>query len=424
MGVERQILAVGMNHHTAPVEIRERLALDEEAVRRHLVFLRDRGLVHEALLLSTCNRVELYAVPGDAGAEGLLSWFTAFRGPKGESVDRFLFRHQGPEAVRHLFRVASSLDSLVVGEPQILGQVKEAVRVAEEMASLGRVLTALCTRTLRVAKRVRTETEIGRSRVGVGNVGVDLAVQVFGALDDRRALLIGAGEMGTQVAHALKLAGLAELLVANRTYERAVEVAGAEGATPIAWDRLEDYLARVDIVIAATASQQPIIDLAMVRAALKKRKYRPMFLVDLSVPRNIDHRVDELDGAYLFNVDHLRQVLDEGRASREVAREEAERVVESEIERFLQSLSEVEIGPRIAEVTRRAEEIRAAELERSRRLLEGLSEDQRDQLERLTRALVKKLIHRPLQEIHAAARSDDHARLQALLSAFSEDESS
>jgi glutamyl-tRNA reductase len=314
MAAERPILALGVNHHTAPVEIRERLALDEAGVRRHLELLRSRGLASEALLLSTCNRVELYAVPGESGTEGLLDWFRTFRGPRGESLDRFLFRHDGPEAVRHLFRVASSLDSLVVGEPQILGQVKEAVRVAEESRSLGRVLGALCRRTLQVAKKIRTDTEIGRNRVGVGNAGVDLALQIFGGLEGRRALLLGVGEMGTQVAHALKVAGLAELVVANRTFERAVEFATAESATAIPWDRFEEYLSRVDIVIAATGSSKPIVDRAMVATALRRRRWQPLFLVDLSVPRNVDPKVDELDGAYLFNVDDLRQVVDQGRA--------------------------------------------------------------------------------------------------------------
>lgn len=413
---------MGMNHHTAPVEVRERLALDEAGVRKHLAMLRDRGLVSEAMLLSTCNRVELYAVPVDAGAEGLRDWFRGFRGSRGESIERYLFQREGIDAVQHLFRVASSLDSLVVGEPQILGQVKEAVRLASESESLGRVLTALCKRTLRVAKRVRTQTEIGRNRVGVGNAGVDLALQIFGDLTDRRALLLGAGEMGTQIAHALRVAGLAELVVANRTFERAVEVANLEQGTPIAWDRVEDYLARVDIVITATAAQRPIIDLAMVRTALKRRRYRPLFLVDLSVPRNVDPRVDELDSAYLFNVDHLRQVIDQGRAAREAARTEAEGVITSETQRFVESLTRVEIGPRIGAVTRQAEQARLDELARSRRLVESLDDAQRAQLDKLTRALVKKVLHRPLQHIHEAARGGDDPRLEYLLDALTEEE--
>lgn len=422
MAPDTRILALGLNHHTAPVEVRERLALDEEGVSRHLRLLRERGLATEALLISTCNRVELYAVPGEQGPDALRAWFRSFRGPKGEAVEDYLFRHDGPEAVRHLFRVASSLDSLVVGEPQILGQVKDAVRVADENQSLGRVLNALTRRTLQVAKKVRSETDIGRFRVGVGNAGVDLALQIFGELDGRRALLLGVGEMGTQVAHALQSAGLEELLVANRTYERAVALSKEHGATPITWDRIDEYLSRVDIVIAATGASEPIVTLRQIRKALRKRRYRPLFLVDLAVPRNIEPRIDSLDGAYLFNVDDLRQVVDEGLRQREAAREDAEQVVAGEAQRFVQALARIEVGPKIGDITRGMELARAAELERSKALVESLDEAQRAQLEALTRSLVKRVLHRPLRAIHAAARDGDSMRLEHLLDAW-EDES-
>ncbi|MFT7521396.1 MAG: glutamyl-tRNA reductase, partial [Kiritimatiellia bacterium] len=193
MGLDTSIVAMGLNHHTAPVEIRERLALDADGVRRHLQILQERGIASEAFLLSTCNRVELYVVPGRQGVDGVRSYFQSFRGPKGADIEPFLFHKTGSDAVSHLFRVASSLDSLVVGEPQILGQVKEAVRVASESHSMGRVLSTLTRTTLRVAKRVRTETDIGRFRVGIGNAGVDLALQIFGDLSEHRAMLLGVG---------------------------------------------------------------------------------------------------------------------------------------------------------------------------------------------------------------------------------------
>ncbi len=421
MAPDTRILALGMNHHTAPVEVRERLALDEDGVVRHLRMLREQGLVSEALILSTCNRVELYAVPGASGPRALRGWFRNFRGPKGEDLETFLFQHEDEQAVRHLFRVAASLDSLVIGEPQILGQVKDAVRVAGEHESLGRVLNALSRRTLQVAKRVRSETDIGRYRVGVGNAGVDLALQIFGELEGRRALLLGVGEMGTQVAHALQTAGLEELLVANRTFERAVALGETHGATPITWDRIEEYLSRVDIVIAATGANQPILTPRMVKRALRRRRYRPLFLVDLAVPRNIDPRVDGLDGAYLFNVDDLKQVVDEGVRQREEARQQAEGVVQSEARRFLQALADIAVGPRIGAITQAMEAVRQDELVRSRKLVDSLDEEQRAQLEALTRALVKKVLHRPLQNIHRSARDGDALRLEHLLDAWEED---
>lgn len=421
MAPDVKILALGMNHHTAPVDVRERLALDEDGVKRHLAMLREQGLVEEALIVSTCNRVELYAVPGRAGPSALRGWFKNFRGPRGEDVERYLFQHEGQEAIQHLFRVASSLDSLVVGEPQILGQVKDAVRLAEDNAALGRVLSALSRRTLQVAKRVRTETDIGRYRVGVGNAGVDLAMQIFGDLEGRRALLLGLGEMGRQVGQALQSAGLEELVVANRTYERAKEAAERYHATPIAWDRFEEYLPRVDIVIAATGAPEPIITPRMIRRTLRKRRYRPIFLVDLAVPRNISPKVDDFDGAYLFNVDDLKQVVDEGLQAREAAREDAEGVVLGEAQRFVQSLARVEIGPRIGAITHKVEALRQAELARSHKLVDSLDEEQREQLDALTRALAKKILHDPLRGIHDAAQSGDALRLEHLLGAWKEE---
>lgn len=423
MPPEPQILALGLNHHTAPVEVRERLALDEDGVRRHLALLQDEGLATEAFLVSTCNRVELYAVPGEAGPEALRGWFKTFRGPKGESMDGFLFQKQGKDAVQHLFRVASALDSLVVGEPQILGQVKDAVRLAEEHRSLGRLLAPLTRRTMMVAKRVRNETDIGRFRVGVGNAGVDLAAQIFGELDNRRAMLLGTGEMGRQVARALQTAGLEELLIANRTFERAVEIAADFEATPLSWDRVEEYLPRVDIVIAATGATQPIVDARQVRRALRRRRYKPLFLVDLAVPRNIASAVDNLDGAYLFNVDDLKQVVEQGLAAREDARREAEALVVDEVDRFVRSLVKVEIGPRIGAITRSLEQMRVDEMARSKKLLESLDEEQRAALEALTRSIVKKSLHRPLQAIHTAAREGDRRTLDSLLAQWPEEDS-
>lgn len=421
MAPEPHIYALGMNHHTAPVEVRERLALDSAGVVRHLSLLREQGVAREVFIVSTCNRVELYAVPGEQGPDALRGWFRSFRGPRGDDVEPYLFEHRGLAAVTHLFRVASSLDSLVVGEPQILGQVKEAVRVANDNKSLGKILSALTRRTLHVAKRVRNETDIGRFRVGVGNAGVDLATQIFGDLSGHRAMLLGAGEMGRQVGHALQTAGIEELVVANRTYERAQETAERFSATAIAWDRFEEYLPRVDIVIAATGASQPIVTAGMVRKALRRRRYRSLFLVDLAVPRNVDPAVDNLDGAYLFNVDDLKQVVEQGLQARESARAVAEQVVDDEASRFLKSLAQVEIGPRIGVVTKHVEALRRAELARSQKFLESLTDEQRAHLETLTRSLAKKILHDPLQRIHEAAREGDTPRLETLLSVWKDD---
>jgi glutamyl-tRNA reductase len=415
-----RLLAVGLSHHTAPVEVRERLAFDEAAVRTTLERLvRHDRILEEAFLISTCNRVELYAVP--RSVEGIEAFFGTFRGPKGERLEPYLYWHRGREAVRHLFRVASSLDSLVVGEPQILGQVKDAVRLAEESSTLGRVLFPLTQRTLSVAKLVRSSTEIGQNRVGIGNAGVDLAMQIFGTLDGKRAMLVGVGEMGRQVARALQNAGLAELLVANRTFERSVEVATEHGGTPVPYERLQDYLPRADIVITATGAPHPIVTVPMIRQALRDRRYRTLFLVDLAVPRNIESGVSDLEEAYLFNVDDLSRVVEEGKAARELAAQQAMRLVDDETDRFLASLREVDVGPELRRIADAAERLRVVELERSRKLLASLEPGQAEQLDLLTKGIVKKLLHKQLALVRAAAKAGDHERLRTLMEAWQDD---
>ncbi len=400
-----RLVAVGLSHHTAPIKVRERMALDEDGARDLIKRLRQDGVCREAMLLSTCNRVELYSV-----ADSL----DQVRSYLSRAEDRYLYSFQGRDTVRHLFRVASSLDSLVLGEPQILGQVKTAVRVAEEAASLGRVLRPLAEKTMSVAKRVRTETDIGKNRVGIGNAGVDLAMQVFGGLDDKRAMLVGVGEMGRQVARALLGEGLQELLITNRTFERSAELATQHGGTAVPFDRLADYMPRVDIVIAATGARQPIITPAMVRAALRARRYRPIFLVDLAVPRNIDSDVDNIDEAFLFNIDDLQNVVSAGQRQREVAAEAAGRLVDAEADKFIRSLSDIAIGPTIRDMTVAADGIRAAEILRSKKLLETLDDTQREALEQLTKAMVRKLLHRQIQAIKQAARDGDSQSVDVL----------
>lgn len=414
------LVAVGLSHHTAPVEVRERVSMDAAGVKRVLDRLRHERVLTEGMLLSTCNRMELYGVVQDEAA--LRAFFQEYRGPQGEHIDRYLYWKRDRDAVYHLFKVASSLDSLVLGEPQILGQVKEAVRLAEEQTSLGRILHPLARRTLSVAKRVRSETDIGKSRVGIGNAGVDLALQIFGSLEGKRAMLVGVGEMGRQVAQALLTAGLEELLIANRTFERSVALAEETGGTPVPYERLEDYLSRADIVLAATGAKRPIITQEMVRASLRTRRYHTVFLIDLSVPRNIDPAVDDLEDAYLFNIDDLSKVMEEGLAARQVAAQAADRLVQEETDRFVASLRTVDVNDDLATMNAVAEAIRAAELERSSKLLRTLDPQQAEALERLTKALVKKVLHRPMMAVRTAAKAGDQDRIRALLDPWTDDE--
>jgi glutamyl-tRNA reductase len=410
-----RLLAVGLSHRTAPVEVRERLALDEAGVKRHLERLRAEGIVEEAFLVSTCNRVELYALTKVDAKGKVKGWLDQFHAPGGENLDRYLYWKDGRDAIVHLFRVASSLDSMVVGEPQILGQVKEAVRVAEETGSLGKMIGKLAQKALHVAKRVRSDTAIGRFRVGIGNAGVDLARQIFGDLSGRKAMLVGTGEMGTQVAKALLDDGLSELLVANRTFQNAVTVATEFRGTAVPYDKLEAHLAEVDIVICATGAQQPILGPAAVHKALKARRYHPLFLVDLAVPRNVDPAVADIEEAFLFNVDDLTQVLERGKEQRSAAAAEALRIVEEEADKFIESLRELQAGPAIGRLVRHVEEMRRAEIERSKRLTDGMTPEQAEALDAMTRAFAKKLLDGPLRAIRDAARVGDAEAMEELL---------
>lgn len=414
------LVAVGLNHHTAPLEIRERLAMDEASIKEHLSSLVDNGVCKEAFLLSTCNRVELFGVPRIPSQQSLLDYFCSIRGAHG--VAPHTFRREGTDAVKHLFRVASSLDSLVLGEPQILGQVKTAVRLAEETDTLGRLLRPLTRRTFSLAKKIRTQTQIGESTVGVGSAGVDLARQIFGELRSRRAMLIGTGDMGMEVAKSLQHAGLDELVIVNRTFENAVDLAQKVGGTPVSMDRLAEYLPRVDIVLAATASRQPILNVDTVRRALKKRKYKPLFLMDLSVPRNIAPSIDELDAAYLFNVDDLAGIVEQGHRARREASRQAEEMVHSEVTQFVRLMSDVEIGPMISTLTDKVESIRVQELKRSKRLMDGLTEVQRADLDTLTSAMVRKILHEPLRALRGAGREGDLEQVRRILELWKDEE--
>lgn len=411
------LLAVGLSHHTAPVDVRERMALPPGGVQEELATMRRRGLVREALLLSTCNRVEIYAVPEPRSEDAFRSHVAQQRAG-GRTLEPYLYWHRGDAAVRHLFRVASSLDSLVVGEPQILGQVKAAVRLAEASGSLGAVLNRLAQRSLWVAKQVRTHTDIGRYNVGIGNAGVHLAQQIFHDLDGRRALLVGVGEMGRQVARAMVSTGLEELLVANRTFDKAIEVAEEFGGTPLRFDRVAEYLERVDIVITATGAVQPILRKADVAAALKARRHKPLFLVDLAVPRNIDPAVDELDHAFLFNVDDLVKVTEKGIAARAAATADAEALVDREAARFSRRLADLAVNTAIGDLVKHVDGLREAELARTAKVLERLDPADRATLEAMMRAFQKKVLHQPLGAIRTAARGDDAAQLEAVLGAW------
>lgn len=415
---EHELVSVGLSHRTAPVHVREQLAIPADRVAAHLQGLREHGS-QEALILSTCNRVEVYAVvdPGQ-GHHGVLRYLARAHGVRERSLERHTYRFQGSGAVAHLFRVASSLDSLVLGEPQILGQVKTAFAIAAEHHAVGRVMQPLLRRTLHVAKKVRTETRIGRASVSVGSAGVDLAKRFFGSLDKRRVLMVGAGEMGRLVGQALFAQGAAELVITNRSYPRAATLAQDLGATAVHMEQLDDYLERVDIVVVSTGSQDHLITRAQMAPIQRARRYRPLLLVDLSVPRNVAPDVHELEGAFLYNIDDLQQLSQGNLERRQQAATRAEALVAEEAERCYRSLGARTADPVIARVTAAAERARQLELERSHHLMEALDPDQRRVVDAMTRAMFKRFLHNGLAKAKDLAERGDTQGLQVLDDAF------
>jgi len=419
----QELVAVGLNHRTAPVEMRERFAVVADDLPGFYAALREGGRSEELVVLSTCNRVELYAlVPeGDEGA-GLVNHLARSRGVRARKLRRHVYRHRGEEAVRHIFRVACSLDSMVLGEPQILGQMKAAIETAGELDAVGRILGRLMRRAVTVAKRVRTETRIGREPVSMGAAGVELARQVFGSLEGRVAMLIGAGEMGRLVARALLSRGVDEVVVANRTFSRGVALADEFAGTAVRIEQMPRYLEQVDIVLASTDAGRYLLDRASMGPVMRARRFRPLFCVDLSVPRNIDPAVNELEGAFVFNVDDLAQVTRRGEAARKAEASRAEAIVREEAVRCYRSLGARAIDPVIAGMTRRAESIRQIEIRRSRATLDALDPKARGVVEAMTRAMFKRHLHRAIQTARRLGEEGDAEGLAVLKAALSEEQ--
>ena len=415
-----KLLLVGMNHRTAPLDLRERLAVDDPGpVLRKLVADAE---VDEAVLISTCNRVEVVAVARQPEAARLrirsfLRRELAER-DLGPELERCLYEHVDGDAMRHVLRVACSLDSMVLGEPQILGQTKEAYRQAAECGASGPVLARLFQQAFATAKRVRSETRIAERPVSVARVAVELVRRIFEELGDKRALLVGAGEMIEAAVDALRGAGLASLAVANRTPERAAELASRCGASAHGLDELPRLLHGADLVLSCIAVSEPILTRALVDQAVGARGGLPVLVIDLGVPRNAERELDRIDNVYLYDVDDLASVAEENAHARQQERARAEAIVEEQRQRFDGWLAALRAVPTIRHLRERAEAIRAAELERVAGRL-ALSDADREAVEYLTRALVNKLLHAPVTQLRrAAVREDGVAGLVAARSLF------
>jgi glutamyl-tRNA reductase len=393
-----------MSHRSAPVEVRERVAFPPCAGRSFLRRLKDEGVVSEAVLLSTCNRTEVYAVVDDEGARApVLDLLTEDRGVERASLEQDTYWLTDAEAVRHLYRVASSLDSMVVGEGQILGQVREAYRAATEEHCAGQILNRLFHTSLRVGKKVRSETGIGDSSLSVPRVAVKLAEEVFGDLAGRQALVLGAGDMSELVVKHLKDRGVADLLIANRTPQRASLLAERVGGRAVAFDALVAELPEVDVVVSSTGSGEWVVQSETVAGALALRS-EPLFFIDIAVPRDIDPVVQTLEMVYLYDIDDLQAVVERNAEGRQDAAEEGEAMISPAVLEFMGWLSTLHVVPLIQELRDGAEQIRRHELARALSRME-LSPEEAASVERMSYSLVNKLLHGPIQEIKARAEA-------------------
>lgn len=403
------LFVIGLSHKTAPIEVRERMALSEAEMPRALEALAARPGISEALIFSTCNRVE-FTVRAEPEADAVAAVYSFLESDCGRAVEKFeryLYRHEQRDAIRHLFRVAASLDSMMVGEPQILGQVKEAYAAAKVAGALGGPLEEIVNRAFHVAKRVRSETGIGQMAVSVSYVAVELARKIFGTLAGHTVLILGSGKMGELAAKHLRRSGAPAVFVANRTYEKAVEMAARFEGRPVPFEQLFDFLPLVDIVISSTGAPGFLIDRERAQALMAARKNRPMFLIDIAVPRDIDPEVNKVDNIFLYDIDDLQQVADANKREREREAARAEAIVEAEVTRMMDRLKAHDIAPTIVSLQAELDRIRREEVERFRGRLGPLTPEQQQALDALTRGIINKIAHTPITHLKTLASHPD-----------------
>jgi len=393
---------IGVNHKTAPVEVRERLAISDRNLPEALQQLMRVPGVGEGMILSTCNRVEVLAQTTN-GSTDLRQFLARYFSLEPASYESHLYEYRRHDAVRHVFRVASSLDSMIVGEPQILGQVKEAYATARAAGAVQSYLDLLLTRAFAVAKRVRTETAVGSSSVSVASVAVELAGKIFGSLEGKHVCLVGAGKMSELAARHLLAQGAGPIFVTNRTYDRAVALAASFGGEAIRFDDLYDNCDRADIVITSTGAPVAIFKREHGEMFLARRKNRPMFFIDIAVPRDVDPEMNKLDGIFVYDIDDLQDAVSTHVEGRKKEAERAESIIEIEVERFQARLQTLHVVPTIVSLQDQFETIRQAELDRVRGRLGKLSPEQEAAIEALSHGIVNKILHTPIRSLKSAA---------------------
>lgn len=415
------IVLLGVNHKTAPVEVRELLAFPESACADGLRLLVDGELLQEGLIISTCNRVEIVTATANnrllQGVERITEFLSSFRNLPRESFSPHLYQHVDDQAVRHLFRVTSSLDSMVIGEPQILGQVRRAYSQALEAGTAGRVLNRLVHHAFHVAKRVRAETGIAASAVSISYMAVELGKKIFGSLQGRSVFLIGAGEMAELSARHLLNAGVSRVMVTNRTEAAANRLAAEFGGEAVSFETFSDHLADADIVICSTGADKYVLTAEMVQTALGRRRNRPAFFIDISVPRNVDPAIGALPNLFVFDIDDLESVICSNIREREHEAERAELIVNSEVMQCQQALRVLDIGPTLGALRNKLQDIARSELGKQRNRLGQLSAEQEKAVESLLMATVNKISHPVLNHLRRAY-SGDNESIQAWRESF------
>jgi glutamyl-tRNA reductase len=400
-----QLALVGVSHKTAPVEVRERLAFNTDALRSALTTLVGRQDVSEAIILSTCNRVEVVAESSD---DRLIREFLCdFHRISHDAVSKHLYSFRNTDVIRHVFRVAASLDSMMIGEPQILGQVKEAYRIATDAGTVGMHLSALMDRAFAVAKKVRSETGISQSAVSISFAAVELARKIFGDLTGKTVMIIGASKMGELAAKHLKRNGVSSVLVTNRTFERAVQLAKVFEGAAVPFEHFKDHMDRADIVITSTGAPHFIINKPLAEHIIHRRRNKPMFFIDIAVPRDIDPEVNQIDNAFLYDIDDLQQVIDANLKERMKEASRAEEIVDSEVQAFCTKMQSREVVPTIVQLRDTFEKLRRDEIERNRRHLKDLSPEQQNAVDLITKSMINKILHTPIEELKKMANDPE-----------------
>ncbi|MDB4575960.1 glutamyl-tRNA reductase [bacterium] len=399
------LITLGINHKTAPLELRERLAFTPQTLPEALRSLKKLAHVEEASILSTCNRTELYCVTSEDNDRAIIQWFSHFHGLDEDQIKEHLYLHAHEETIRHAMEVASGLDSMVLGEPQIAGQMKDAYAMAKENGTIGLLLGKLYQRAFAVSKQVRTDTDIGSSPVSVAFAAVSLAKQIFGELTQTTVLMVGAGETIELAARHLHSQGVNKIIIANRSVERAQKLADEFQGEAINLQSISEHLHRSDIVIASTASPLPIIGKGTVERALKKRKHEPIFMVDLAVPRDVEPEVNELDDVYLYSVDDLQSVIAENMENRMQAAEQAREIIDVQVSHFLdwqKSLGAVDI---IAQIRQNTQDISSEVLNKAKKQL-AAGQNAEEVLDFLANTLTNKFLHQPCTKLRQASQEE------------------